>query len=119
MQPALSAGHPVLPVAISYWELDGQRSLAPRYDGDISLGQCTRAILGRKRLIARLVTTPLRGLNGEDRKLVATQAREAIALGAGLPMANSPPDTPCGLPGERPSNVHPTGSPSRAPADSA
>jgi len=118
LQPALTAGHPVLPVAISYWELDGQRSLAPRYDGDISLGQCTRAILGRKRLIARLVTTPLRGLNGEDRKLVAAQAREAIALGAGLPMANSPPETPCGLPGERLSDAHPTGSLSQAPADS-
>jgi hypothetical protein len=38
LQPALAAGRPVLPAAISYWELDGQRSLAPRYDGDISLG---------------------------------------------------------------------------------
>lgn len=87
IQPALAAGRPVLPVAISYWELDGQRSLAPRYDGDISLGQCTRAIIGRKRLIARLVTTPLRGLNGEDRKQVAVEARDAIGLAAGLNMA--------------------------------
>lgn len=86
LQPALSAGRPVLPVALSYWELDGERSLAPRYDGDISLGQCTRAILGRRRLIARLVTTPLRGLNGEDRRQVAAEAREAIALGARLPL---------------------------------
>lgn len=110
LQPALTAGHPVLPVAISYWELDGQRSLAPRYDGDISLGQCTRAILGRKRLIARLVTMPLRGANGEDRKQVAAQAREAIALGAGLPMASNPPGTPGDLPGELPSNDRPTDS---------
>ena len=114
LQPALTAGHPVLPVAISYWELDGQRSLAPRYDGDISLGQCTRAILGRKRLIARLVTTPLRGVSGEDRKQVAAQAREAIALGAGLPMANNPPGTPDDLPGELPSNGRPTDSLNRA-----
>ena len=85
LQPALAAGRPVLPVAISYWELDGERSLAPRYDGDISLGQCTRAIIGRQRLIARLVTTPLRGLNGEDRRQVAVESREAIALGARLP----------------------------------
>lgn len=28
LQPALAAGRPVLPAAISYWELDGQRSLA-------------------------------------------------------------------------------------------
>jgi len=119
IQPALGVGRPVLPVAISYWEVDGQRSLAPRYDGDISLGQCTRAILGRKRLIARLVTTPLRGLNGEDRKQVAAEAREAIALAAGLPLVSSRPETPDGLPGEPPSDAHPTGNPSRAPADLA
>lgn len=116
LQPALAAGRPVLPVALSYWELDGQRSLAPRYDGDISLGQCTRAILQRRRLIARLVTTPLRGTAGEDRRIVAAQAREAIALAAGLPLVSNPPGTPGDLPGEPPSSGHPTDSPSRAPA---
>jgi len=119
LQPALTAGYPVLPVALSYWELDGQRSLAPRYDGDISLGQCTRAILGRKRLIARLVTTPLRGLHGEDRKQVAAEAREAIALAAGLPLASNPPEIPGDLPGALPSDGRPTGSRSPVPADSA
>lgn len=119
LQPALAAGRPVLPVAISYWEVDGQRSLAPRYDGDISLGQCTRAILGRRRLIARLVTTPLLGLNGEDRKQVAAKAREAIALGAGLPLVSNPPETPGDLPVEQPSDARPTGSRSRVPVDSA
>ena len=118
LQPALAAGRPVLPAAISYWELDGQRSLAPRYDGDISLGECTRAILGCKRLIARLVTTPLRGLNGEDRRVVAAEAREAIALAAGLPMANNPPETPGDLPAGQRSDDRPTNSPSRAPAGS-
>lgn len=85
LQPALAAGRPVLPAAISYWELNGERSLAPRYDGDISLGTCTAAILRRPRIIARLVTTPLRGKDGADRKQVAAEAREAIALAAGLP----------------------------------
>lgn len=119
IQPALSAGRPVLPVAISYWELDGQRSLAPRYDGDISMGQCTAAILGRKRLIARLVTTPVRGLNGEDRKQVAAEAREAIALAAGLPLASNPLETPADLPNGQRSGDLPTDSLSRAPADLA
>lgn len=119
IQPALAAGRPVLPVAISYWETNGQRSLAPRYDGDISLGQCTAAILQRKRLIARLVTTPLLGLNGEDRKQVAARSREAIALAAGLPLASNLPGIPDDLPTERPSDVRPTGSLSPAPADSA
>ena len=89
IQPALAAGRPVLPVAISYWELDGQRSLAPRYDGDISLGDCTSAILQRKQIIARLVSTPALGLNGEDRRQVAAAAREAISSGAQLPLVNS------------------------------
>lgn len=119
IQPALAAGRPVLPVAISYWELDGQRSLAPRYDGDISLGQCTRAILGRKRLIARLVTTPLRGLNGEDRRQVAAAARDAITLAAGLPQASSPPEKAAGPQGVMPTGDRPTGTLNPAPADSA
>ena len=118
IQPALAAGRPVLPAAISYWELDGTRSLAPRYDGDISLGECTSAIVGRKRILARLVTTPLRGLNGEDRRQVAAEAREAIALAAGLPLASNPPETPVGLPDAMPSDGRPTGSRSQAPADS-
>jgi 1-acyl-sn-glycerol-3-phosphate acyltransferase len=107
LQPALSAGKPVLPVAISYWEVDGQRSLAPRYDGDISLGQCTRAILGRKRLIARLVTTPLLGLQGENRKQVAAAARAAIASAAELPLTHNPPEIPADLPAAMQSNDHP------------
>lgn len=119
LQPALAAGRPVLPAAISYWELNGERSLAPRYDGDISLGQCTTAILKRRRIIARLVTTPLRGTHGEDRKQVAAAAREAIALAAGLPLASNPPETPAGLPAVQRSDDRPTGNPNRAPADSA
>ena len=119
IQPALAAGRPVLPIGISYWELDGTRSLAPRYDGAITMGQCTRAILGRRRLIARLVTTPLRGVNGEDRRQVAVEAREAIALAAALPLAHNPPEKPVGLPVAPPSDDHPTDSRNRVPADLA
>ena len=119
LQPALAAGRPVLPLAISYWEADGQRSLAPRYDGDISFGECLHAILGRKCLVARLVTTPLLGISGEDRRQVAAAAREAIASAAGLPLAHNRPGTPDDLPGEPPSSGRPTGNPNPAPADSA
>ena len=119
LQPALAAGKPVLPVALSYWEVDGRRSLAPRYDGDISLGQCTRAILGRKRLIARLQTTPLLGLNGENRKQVAAEARAAISLAAGLPLAGNPPETPAYLQAVQPSDDHPINSLNPMPTDLA
>jgi len=84
IQPALAVGRPVLPLAISYWGADGNRSLAPGYAGDVSLGQCTLAIAGCRRLVARVTTcTPL-GLAGEDRRQVALAAREAIGIGAGL-----------------------------------
>lgn len=119
IQPALAASRPVLPVAISYWQADGQRSLAPRYDGDITMAQCTRAILGRKKIIARLRVMPALGLNGEDRRQVALAARAAICLGAQLPLPSNLPETPGGLPDAGPSAARPTDSRSPAPADSA
>ena len=85
IQPALAAGRPVLPVAISYWQPDGRRSLAPAYIGEVSLGQCTRAIIAGTGLVARVRSCPLLGMAGEDRRQVATAAREAIAAGAELP----------------------------------
>lgn len=116
IQPALAEGYPVLPLAISYWEPDGERSLAPRYDGDISLGACTQTILGRKRLVARLISTPVLGLAGEDRKQVAAAARQAITLAAGLPLPSTPPETPSDLPGAGQLNGRPTNIPNQAPA---
>lgn len=98
IQPALAAGKPVIPLAVSYWEPDGQRSLAPRYDGDISLGECMQAVLHRRQIRARLVSSQPLGLNGEDRRQVASAAREAIASGAGLPRVSNAPETGHDLP---------------------
>ncbi len=78
LQPALTVGRPVVPLALSYWESDGSRSLAPRYDGDVTLGQCLRAIASRPHLRARLSALPPLGLDGADRRVVAQQARERI-----------------------------------------
>lgn len=100
IQPALLAGHAVIPLAISYWNEDGERSLAPRYDGDISLSECLANIVGRRQTIARLISTPALGLNGEDRRQVVAAAREAIAAAAGLPLANSAPEKAPGPPVE-------------------
>lgn len=119
IQPALNAGRPVVPVAISYWEPDGSRSLAPRYDGDISLGQCLRAIAGRKRLIARVISCPALGQDGADRRTVAAAARAAIIAGAALPPPHKAPERPAGLPDVRPSDDRPTDTLSPAPAGSA
>ena len=91
IQPALAAGRPVLPLAISYWQADGQRSLAPAYVGELSLAQCTRAIIGGRGLVARVTSCPPLGLAGEDRRQVAA-ARVAIMAAAGL--ADSAPGEP-------------------------
>lgn len=117
LQPALAAGRPVVPAAISYWEADGKRSLAPRYDGEISLGECLRAILARRRLTARLVTTPALGQDGSDRRSVAVAARAAVSLAAELPPPSNPPGRPAGLPDAPPSDGRPTGSLNPEPED--
>ena len=88
IQPALRVSRPVIPLSLSYWDGAGQRSLAPRYDGDISLGQCLAALIAAPRTHARLVATPALGLAGEDRRTVAAAARAAIAEAAGLPLTN-------------------------------
>lgn len=98
LQPALTAGFPVLPVALSYWTPAGARSLAPRYDGDISLGQCTQALLRQQKTIARLRTLPLQGAHGEDRRQVAAAARESIRIGCGLPPEVVPVTPSCPAP---------------------
>jgi len=78
LQPALTAGRPVVPLALSYWEADGERSLVPRYDGDISFGECLKSILSRRCLRARLQSLPVLGAAGEDRRTVAKAAQAAI-----------------------------------------
>jgi 1-acyl-sn-glycerol-3-phosphate acyltransferase len=85
IQPALAIGRPVLPLAISYWGEDGNRSLDPAYVGDVTLAQCTLAIIRGQGLTARLKTSPALGLAGEERRQVAKLAREAISVGVGLP----------------------------------
>lgn len=78
IQPALLAGCPVVPLALSYWESDGSRSLAPRYDGDISFTQCLSNIAARPCLHVRLRSLPALGVAGEDRRSVAKEAHARI-----------------------------------------
>lgn len=89
IQPALLAARPVVPLALSYWHPDGQRSLAPRYDGEISLFSCLCAIIAQPQTVARLVVGKPLGQSGEDRRQVAALARQAIAAGARLPLPNN------------------------------
>ena len=79
LQPAIACGHAVQPLALSYHTTDGRRSLAPAYDGEVSFGQCLRAIVAERRLIARIHATPALATTEVDRRALATHAQATIA----------------------------------------
>jgi len=115
LQAALRSGRPVVPLAITYWEENGERSLVPRYDGDISFGECLNAIAGRRRLTVRVQAMPPLGLAGEDRRTVAAAAQQAVSRALRLPEESMPPETPDDLADVPLSGDCPTGSPNPAP----
>lgn len=79
LQPAISAGRPVVPLAISYHNADGTRSLAAAYDGDVSLGQSMISIASARSLTVRLQFAEAIDTNKiPERRIVALRAREAI-----------------------------------------
>ncbi len=128
LQPALEARCPVVPLALSYQDQDGQRSLAPRYDGDISVGASLASILACPGLVARIQACPALQPEQAQRREMARSARFAITQalgletdpepepgfslpsGAGLPRRSNPPETPAGLPDARRTDALPTGS---------
>ena len=54
LQPAIDAGVPVTPVALSYLDAQGQRSCLPAYAGDTSLWECFCAMLSARQLVVHL-----------------------------------------------------------------
>ena len=87
LQAAISAARPLQPVAISYHEIDGRRSLAPAYVGETTLLECLGAILKRRQLIVRVRPTPALSTAGGKRRELAEAARAAIAWRLELPLA--------------------------------
>ncbi len=79
LQPAIEAGAPIQPLAIAYRLPDGRYTRAPAYDGDVSLGESIRAIIGERRIVARIEVAPLLVTHdGPDRKALAHAAYGAI-----------------------------------------
>ena len=54
LQPAIDAGVPVTPVALSYQDMQGQRSLLPAYAGDTTLWESFSAMLSARQLVVHL-----------------------------------------------------------------
>ncbi len=88
LQPAVETGRPVQPVALSYCDAEGRRSLAPAYAGETTMGQCLAAILACRSLTVRLRPTPPLDPNARQRRELAQAARGAIAFNLGLPLEN-------------------------------
>ena len=119
LQPAVETGKPLLPLAISYHEADGQLSLAPSYAGDTTLPQCFAAILASRSLIVRICAAPAIATGDQSRKTLAQLAHAAISTRLGLPPASNPPERSPGPRVEPPSAPRPTDSPSLSPASLA
>jgi 1-acyl-sn-glycerol-3-phosphate acyltransferase len=81
LQPAIAAGSPIQPLAISYRLPDGRYTRAAAYDGDVSLLESMQSIIAEAEIIARVrVAPPLQTCaQTSDRKTLAREAREAIA----------------------------------------
>lgn len=84
LQSAIAAGRPVQPVALSYFDAAGQRSLAPVYAGETTMAQCLSAIFAHRRLVVRLRPTPALDANGQRRGDLARTAQGAIAYSLGV-----------------------------------
>lgn len=117
LQPAVETGRPVQPIALSYHDATGRRSLAPAYAGETTIGECFAAILACRSLTVRLRPTPPLEPQHRQRRELAHAARGAIALKLGLPLTSNPPETQPGLRDEQPSDDAPTDSLSPAPTN--
>lgn len=84
LQPAVEAGQPLLPLALTYRDASGNLSLAPSYAGEITLLQCFSAILASPSLTVRILPAPPLDPAGQSRRELARAAHAAIARQLGL-----------------------------------
>jgi 1-acyl-sn-glycerol-3-phosphate acyltransferase len=90
LQAAVNAGRPVQPVALSYHDANGHRSLAPAYAGETTMHECLDAILACRSLTVRLCPTPPIASQTKNRRELAHEAQCAIAFSLKLAVANAP-----------------------------
>ena len=97
LQPAIETGRPVWPMALSYHDAEGRRSLAPSF-AEVTLPQCFAAILACRSLTVRLAPLPLVETAGRSRRDVSQAARDAIATRLGFLQPSKAPGTSPDLP---------------------
>ena len=79
LQPAISGGQPVQPLALAYRGFDGEPSDAAAYVGETSLWQSLWMITRQPGLTLRIDVTPPLPTAGYHRRAIAVLARTAIA----------------------------------------
>lgn len=79
IQPAIDAHVRLCPIAFRYQDEDGKHSDAPAYIGDMTLFGSIWGILRSPRFDALLVFTPALATAGENRRVLARAAQQAIA----------------------------------------
>ena len=81
IQPAIDAGAMLCPIALRYQDKDGKQSSAAVFTGDMTLSRSIWRILRSPRFDALLVFTPALATTGENRRVLARAAQEAISQG--------------------------------------
>ncbi len=92
LQPAVETGRPILPLAVSYHDAQGNLSLAPSFAGETTLMQCFSAILASRSLTVRLTPSPAIDTVGKARRELSQAAHDAIATRLGFPLSSTPPE---------------------------
>lgn len=93
IQPAIDAHVRLCPIALRYRDEDGEYSDAPAYIGDMTLSDSLWRILRSPRFDALLAFPPALATAGENRRVLACAAQEAIAQELENKSAASPQET--------------------------
>jgi len=84
LQPAIETGRPIVPLAISYHDSQGRRSVAPSFAGETTLVQCLAAIVACRSLTVRVRPAPAIATSGAQRRELSQAAHAAIATRLGF-----------------------------------
>lgn len=94
LQPAIETGRPVLPLAISYHDEDGNRSTAASFAGETTLMECFSAILACRTLVVHLTPAPAVDTVGKTRRELSQATHEAILTRLGFRPPSNQPEKP-------------------------
>ncbi|MCR4298559.1 MAG: 1-acyl-sn-glycerol-3-phosphate acyltransferase [Gallionella sp.] len=89
IQPAIDAGAMLCPIALRYQDKNGKQDNAAAFTGDMTLFRSIWRILRSPRFDALLAFTPALATAGENRRVLARAAQQAVSQG--LQSVGSPP----------------------------